>query len=157
MFPQVSDRVNWRYPEDGLLQARGVVPEAEFRDPQDLDMHNVRSLLCVKHGRSTLGTFGRVNGLESKTRHYDENGVHQDAIEIVVAGYDVRSRQYRNFSDAGDSGPIVLGRDGRIIGLLTGGAGPTGKIDLSYITPYWWIEKELKDKFPECFLYDIVE
>jgi hypothetical protein len=28
--------------------------------------------------------------------------------------------------------------------------------DITYLTPYWWIEKQVKAKFPGCFLYDVV-
>ncbi|KAG9019212.1 hypothetical protein FRB90_005287 [Tulasnella sp. 427] len=138
MFPQPSDRKNYKYPPNGLLQARGVVPESELRNPTNLDVHNVRSLLCVKYGRTT-----RVR--------------HEDSIEIAVLGYDAQSLKYRKFSDAGDSGAIVLGRDGRIVGIITGGAGPADETDLTYITPYHWLEKLLREKYPDSFLYDIVE
>jgi hypothetical protein len=157
MFPQPSDRKNYKYPPNGLLQARGFVPESEFCNPTNLDLHNVRTLLCAKYGRSTRGTFGRVNGLESLTRHYNEYDIHEDSIEIAVLGYDVQSLKYHKFSDAGDSGAVVVGRDGRIIGIITGGAGPTNETDLTYITPYHWLMKLLKEKYPDCFLYDIVD
>ena len=51
-------------------------------------------------------------------------------------------------------GSIVLARDGRIVGILTGGAGPTDATDVSYLTPYWWLEKRVKAKYPGCYLYE---
>jgi hypothetical protein len=57
----------------------------------------------------------------------------------------------------GDSGSIVLARDGRIVGILDGGAGPTDETDTTYLTPYWWIEQQIKSKYPGCFLYDVDE
>ena len=152
-----DDINSYKYPPDGLLQAFGVVPEAEFRNPQNLDVHNMKTLLCVKHGRTTRTTFGRVNGLESFTRHYPKHGTPHNSVEIAVLGYDTSSFQYSKFSDLGDSGSIVLGRDGRIIGMLTGGCGPTDETDIAYITPYWWLEQQIKAKFPGCFLYPVVE
>ncbi|KAH8916651.1 hypothetical protein BT69DRAFT_1287548, partial [Atractiella rhizophila] len=157
LYPQITDQANYKYPEDGLLQALGVVPEAEFHNPQDLDVHDMKSLLCVKNGRSTRTTFGRVNGLQSIARHYNKYGIHQDSLEVAVLGYNVSGFKHSKFSDAGDSGSIVLGRDGRIIGILTGGAGPSDETDLSYITPYFWLELQIKEKFPGCFLYDIID
>ncbi|CAA7260647.1 unnamed protein product [Cyclocybe aegerita] len=77
MFPRATDRKKFNLPENGLLQAFGVVPESEFNKPQDLDIHNMKALLCTKHGRSTRTTFGRVNGLESFTRHYKEYNIHK--------------------------------------------------------------------------------
>jgi hypothetical protein len=57
----------------------------------------------------------------------------------------------------GDSGSIVLARDGRIVGILDGGAGPSDETDTTYLTPYWWIEQQIKSKYPGCFLYDVDE
>lgn len=107
----------------------------------------------MKNGSTTGTTVGRANGLESFTRIYDEYGINHTSIEIAVMPYD----KTRKFSDAGDSGSIVLARDGRIVGIVTGGAGPTDRTDITYITPYWWIEKQIKAKYPGCFLYDVVE
>ena len=60
------------------------------------------------------------------------------------------------FSDAGESGSVVLDRTGPIAGILTGGSGLTDGTDTTYLTPYWWIQEQIKDKFPDWFLYDIV-
>ena len=153
MFPQPVDQATYQYPRDGLLQAYGVVQDDEIRNPQHLDVYGERCLLVLKNGSTTGTTVGRANGLESFTRIYDEYGINHTSIEIAVMPYD----KTRKFSDAGDSGSIVLARDGRIIGILTGGAGPTDRTDITYITPYWWIEKQIKAKYPGCFLYDVVE
>ncbi|KAH8113198.1 hypothetical protein DFH11DRAFT_367544 [Phellopilus nigrolimitatus] len=154
MFPQPADQANYQYPQDGLLQADGVVPDDEIRNPQHLDVHGEKCLLVVKNGLTTETTVGRVNGLESFTRTYDEYGIKQLSIEVAVLAYD---KTRRKFSDPGDSGSIVLSRDGRIVGILTGGAGPPDETDITYITPYWWIENEIKAKYPDCFLYQVVE
>ena len=153
MFPHPADRANYRYPWDGLLQAHGVVPDDEIHNPQHLDAHGEKCLPVVKNGLATGTTVGRVNALESFTRTYGENGCKQTSIEIAVLGHDAR----RKFSDFGDSGSIVLSRDGRIVGILTGGAGPPDQIDISYLTPYWWVEREIKAKYPDCFLYQVIE
>ena len=116
-------------------------------------MHGEKCLLVVKNGLTTGTTVGRVNGLESFTRVYEDDGIKQTSIEIAVLIYD-KTRE--KFSDSGDSGSIVLARDGRIVGILTGGSGPTDETDITYLTPYWWIEKEIKGKYPGCFLYQVV-
>ena len=153
MFPQVADRANYYYPEDGLLQAYGVVQDDEIRSPNHLDVHNEKCLLVVKNGLATGTTVGRCNGLESFTRVYDEYGINQTSVEIAVLSYD---KNHGKFSDNGDSGSIVLARDGRIVGILTGGArGPTDGTDITYVTPYWWVEKQIKEKYPGCFLYQV--
>jgi hypothetical protein len=154
MFPQPVDRANYQYPKDGLLQAYGVVKDAEIRDPQQLDVHNEKCLLVVKNGLTTGTTFGRANGLESFTRVYRDYSIGHTSIEIAVLPYD-KSRG--KFSHAGDSGSIVLARDGRIVGMLTGGAGLTDENDITYLTPYWWLEQQIKAKFPSCFLYEVVQ
>jgi len=154
MYPQPVDRADYQYPPDGLLQAYGVVQDEEMRNPQHLDIHGEKCLLVVKNSSTTGTTFGRTNGLESFTRTYEEYGVKQPSIEIAVLPHD---KTRRKFSGPGDSGSIVLARDGRIVGILTGGAGPTDDTDRAYLTPYWWIEKRIKAKYPDCSLYDVVQ
>jgi hypothetical protein len=157
LFPEPSDPANYSYPVDGLLQVKGVVPESELRNPQNIDVHGTKSLLCLKNGRSANTTFGRVNGFESLVRTYDRNGVCHDSLEVLVLGFDPKTHKHTEFSEPGDSGAVVVDRDGRIIGILTGGSGPTDRMDKSYIIPYYWLEPLIKKKFPDSFLYDPVE
>ncbi|KAJ3976896.1 hypothetical protein EV361DRAFT_944887 [Lentinula raphanica] len=155
MYPQPIDRPNYSYPEDGLLQAYGVVEDAEFRNPQHLDIHNENCLLVVKNGMKTGTTFGRVNSLESFTHcDYGDNNTHHTFIEFAVYRYD---HNHPSFSEPGDLGSIILARDGHIVGLLTGGAGLTTSTEITYITPYWWIEQQIKAKFPQSSFYEVVQ
>ncbi|KIY64744.1 hypothetical protein CYLTODRAFT_401450 [Cylindrobasidium torrendii FP15055 ss-10] len=154
MFPQPQDRKDYKYPPDGLLQAFGIVQDAEMRNPQHLDVHGEKCLLVVKNGLTTGTTIGRLNGLESFTHVYNkEYDISQKSLEIAVLPYD---NAHGKFSEAGDSGSVVLDRDGRIVGILTGGSGAADETDTAYLTPYWWVEKQVKDKFPGAFLYDVV-
>ncbi|KAF8580920.1 hypothetical protein K439DRAFT_1648029 [Ramaria rubella] len=131
-----NEKIDWAsfkgnkvyYPQDGLLQAYGVVPDDEIRNPQHLDVHGEKCLLVVKNGLTTGTTVGRVNSLDSFTRTYDECGIKQTSIEIAVLAYD---KTRGKFSGPSDSGSIVLSRDGRIVGILTGGADET---DITYLT-----------------------
>jgi hypothetical protein len=141
---------NYSYPEDGLLQAYDFVREAEMHNPQHIDIHGEKCLLVVKNGFATGTTVGHINGLESFTRFYEEYGISKKSLEIAVLPY---NQMHGKFSDVGDSGSIVLDREGRIVGILTGGTGPTEQTDVTYLTPYWWIEEQIKAKFPSCFLY----
>ncbi|KAG8765381.1 hypothetical protein FRC12_007516 [Ceratobasidium sp. 428] len=150
MFPQANYRHGFHAPEDMLLPVKDYVPEAELRSPQNLDIHNVKTLLAVKNGRTTGTTFGRVNGLESVTRKYTEYDVNEKALEFIVCGHDTVTGDNANFSDDGDSGSFVVGRDGRLIGQLTGGAGPTDKADRSYMTPFWALKRAMDKEFPGC-------
>lgn len=93
-----------------------------------------------------------MNGLESITRHYPERGIEAKAVEIIVCGYDTKTDENDEFSHEGDSGAMVVGRDGRIIGLLTGGGGPTTKTVKTYITPFYALKGEIEKKYPKSFI-----
>ncbi|KAG8893234.1 hypothetical protein FRB99_002117, partial [Tulasnella sp. 403] len=151
MFPQPEDQADYEYPDDGLLQVFGVVKDNEIRQPQHLDANGEKVILVVKNGLATGTTIGRVNGLESYTRVYPDYGIEKTSIETAILPYD---RQRGAFSAPGDSGAIILDRAGRIVALLTGGGGTTDETDVTYGTPYWWLEEQIKKTFPGCYLYD---
>ncbi|KAK7025496.1 hypothetical protein VNI00_015930 [Paramarasmius palmivorus] len=81
----------------------------------------------------------------------------------VVKDKEIRSPQQFDangkrgaFSAPGDSGAIVLERGGGIVGMVTGGGGTTEENDITYLTPYWWLEEQIKKVLPGCYLYDVV-
>jgi hypothetical protein len=37
--------------------------------------------------------------------------------------------------------------------LLTGGGGTNDETDITYATPYWWLEEQIRKTFPDCYLY----
>ncbi|KAG8772646.1 hypothetical protein FRC20_001443 [Serendipita sp. 405] len=153
MFPQPEDQADYEYPEDGLLQAFGVVQADEIRNPKQLDTNGEQCLLVIKNGLTTRTTIGRVTGMESFTRTIDEYGIKETSMEIAVLPY---GNANGPFSASGDSGSIVLDRNGRILGMLNGRAGSTNRTDVTYLTPYWYIGQEIKKYFPDSFLYDVV-
>jgi hypothetical protein len=69
------------------------------------------------------------------------------------------SKERGQFSDTGDSGAIVLTREGKILGMLTGasGAGPTEETDVTWLTPFWWILVQIQKQYPGPHLYDTVQ
>ncbi|KIY62483.1 hypothetical protein CYLTODRAFT_175680 [Cylindrobasidium torrendii FP15055 ss-10] len=152
MFPQLHDHHDFHVPEDLLLQLKDYVRESEFRDPQNHDIYDQKTLLAVKNGRTSGTTYGRVNGLESLTREYHNDGLKVDAFEIIVLGYDTKRGKNMRFSEAGDSGAMVVDRLGRLIGQLTGGGGPTDATDKSYITPYFKLKLQIEAVFKEFHL-----
>jgi hypothetical protein len=155
MFPRPEDQASYKYPCDGLLQAHGVVGDKEIRSPQHLDANGHKCLHVVKNGLATGTTVGRVNGLDSFTRVYTEYGIEQTSVQVAVLPHDRRGA----FSAPGDSGAIVLERGGGIVGMLTGGGGATeeAESDTTYLTPYWWLDEQIKKVFPGCYLYDVVQ
>jgi hypothetical protein len=98
-------------------------------------------------------TIGRVTGLESIIRHHDYYYIEHTSIEIAFLPYDQSDGR---FWDDGDPGSTAPARDGRIVRIL---AGLSGSTDETYITdspPFWWIKQKIKPKFPDCFLYEVV-
>jgi len=152
MFAQPHDHRDFHIPEDLLLQLQDYVSEAEFRNPQNYDVHDVKTLLAVKNGRTTGTTFGRVNGLESITREYADHDLTVDALEFIICGYDTKTGKNDRFSDKGDSGSMVVDRLGRLIGLLMGSGGPTSATDKTYITPFYGLKDQIAKKFKDACL-----
>ncbi|KAJ3727086.1 hypothetical protein C8R42DRAFT_717906 [Lentinula raphanica] len=141
-------------PEDCLLRVSGVVSANEIHNPNHLDRHENRCHFVVKNGLGTGTTFGRAAGMESFTRTYNESGSQETSIEIAVLPY---SSSEGPFSASGDSGSIVVTRDGRILGMITSGAGIANAANVTYLTPFWFILKEIKKVFPDCQLYEVVD
>ena len=154
MFPHPEDQADYKYPDDGLLQAFDVVRDHEIRRPNHLDVDGEKALLVVKNGMTTGTTIGRANGLDSFTRIYADHGIEHTSIETAILPYD---KKRAPFSAPGDSGSIILDRAGRIVALLTGGSGTTDETDITYGTPYWWLEEQIKKTFPDCHLYQVVD
>jgi hypothetical protein len=163
IYPQREDRQSHKYKKDaldGLLQASGTVPAEEIMEPKQLDAYGEKCLFVVKNGLATGTTVGRLMGMESFTRIYDdEHGTKETSVQIGVLPYGRREGPFSMnppFSAPGDSGSIVLTREGGIVGMLNSGAGLNSQTDVSYLTPYWYIEDQIKKVFPDCHLYEVV-
>ncbi|KAH9053775.1 hypothetical protein EDB87DRAFT_1704818 [Lactarius vividus] len=140
------------FPIGGLLQVNGVVKEDEIRQPTQLDANGEECLLVIKNGKSTGVTIGRGTSIESFIREYDEYGTESTSTEVAIHSY---SHKDGAFSASGDSGSIVVDGLGRIVGLLTGGTGSIDYTDVTYLTPYFWLEERIKQAFPDSYLYPI--
>jgi len=153
MHPHPQNRFSFKYPVGGLLKVKGVVNEDEIRKPKQLDADGEECLIVIKNGKTTGATIGRATGIESFVREYDDIGIRSTSMEIAVYPY---SHKDGAFSAPGDSGSIVVTGHGSIVGMLTGGAGRTESTDVTYLTPYFWLEERIKQAFPKSYLYPIV-
>ncbi|ETW81115.1 hypothetical protein HETIRDRAFT_320152, partial [Heterobasidion irregulare TC 32-1] len=145
MHPHPESRSNFKYPPDGLLQVRGAAKNDEIRKPEQLDANGEKWLIVIKNGQTTSPTLGRLSGMESFVRTYSEYDIKNTSIEIAVHSY---SNEDGAFSAPGDSGSIVVDSKGRAVGMLVAGTGAIERTDVTYLTPYWWIEEQMKKVFP---------
>ena len=154
MYPHHKDQYSYKTLDDSLLQAFGVVSAAEISNPKHLNTNGQSCLFVVKNGGTTNTTVGLANGLESVKRTYQEyNIIKQDSLEIAVVSY---GKGHGRFSECGDSGSIVLTREGKILGMVTGGAGPADETDVTWFTPFWWLLEQIKKQYPDAYLYDVI-
>jgi hypothetical protein len=136
------------------LKVKGVVKEDEIRKPKQLDANGEECLIVIKNGKTTGATIGRGTGIESFVREYDHYGIKRTSMEIAIYPY---SHKDGAFSAGGDSGSIVVDGQGYIVGMLTGGTGATESTDVTYLTPYFWLDERVKQAFPNSHLYPIVD
>jgi hypothetical protein len=96
--------------------------------------------MVIKRGLKTGLTVGRANNIISYTRKYFEGIPPKDSKEWSIVGYD----KSRAFSEKGDSGAAIVDGQGRIGGLLTGGAGIKTSLDITYATPISFIMNQIR-------------
>ena len=152
MHPHPEGRSSFKYPVGGLLQVEGIIREEEIRKPTLLDANGEECLIVIKNGKSTGITIGRGTGIESFVREYHDYGIKSTSTEIAIYPYKHKDGA---FSSPGDSGSIVVNGLGRIVGLLTGGSGTTDSTDVTYVTPYFWVQEQIKKAFPNSYLYPV--
>ena len=153
MYPDPTARSSFKYPPGRLLPLRDVVQENELRHPTTLDANGEECLIVVKNGNSTGVTIGRATGIMSFIREYSENGIRRTSMELAIYPYGHKDGA---FSAPGDSGSIIADGKGRIVGLLTGGAGLTDSTDVTYASPFYWVfDERIKASFPDAYLYPI--
>jgi hypothetical protein len=157
MFPHVADRDGYAYPEHGLLQLRGVVPESELIKFKHRNANGDPALGVLKNGRTTGTTTGWVSQLESLVRHYDHiNHTCTDfwSRELTIVPHE---DERGAFSEGGDSGAVIADRGGRIVAVLTTGGGSTNSTDVTFATPFCKLEKRIKDALPGARLLNTLD
>lgn len=145
---------SFKYPPGGLLQVKGVVSKKELLDPKQRDANGDPCLLVIKNGTATGVTLGRGTGLQSIVRTYNKQGVEATSWELAIYPYD---KEHAPFSQGGDSGSIVVDGEGQIVGMITGGTNgiQTSSADVTYVTPYHWLQDRIAEAFPNSFHYPI--
>ncbi|KAF9483416.1 hypothetical protein BDN70DRAFT_827708 [Pholiota conissans] len=139
---------DFKYPDDGLLKLNGTISDAKMRRPLKKDPDG---LLVLKRGAATGLTLGRANNICSYVRHYHNGDEVQTSKEWAIIQWKHRKRyQYdmeprKAFSATGDSGSVVVDTQGRIGGLLTGGAGTPSDLDISYATPISFLLQRMRE------------
>lgn len=150
MYLKPKDCTTLGYPFEHLLPLQGVIEEPELRRPQMLNADGERCLIVIKNGLTTGVRLRRATGIKSFVREYFQDGTQRTSIEWVILPCDHKSSV---FSAPGDSGAIIVDGKGRIGGLLTGGAGETKYIDVTYATPFYWILQRIQAQFPNAYVH----
>ena len=128
---------SFEYPEGCVLPIRGIVSDAEIRNPGDKDENGDPCITVLKRGKTTGLTVGRVNNVDSFVRKYWDDGTVDTSMELPVFGHESKnpSKRSKPFSKPGDSGSAVVDGKGRVIGMIIGGVGFTTASDVTYVTP----------------------
>ena len=129
---------------------RSFVKDGELRCPTMLDANGEKCFIVVKNGAATGVTLGRATGIESFVREYKDYAIHSTSMEIAIYPY---SHKDGAFSARGDSGSVVADANSRIVGMLTGGSGLTNSTDVTYVSPYYFLNEQIKKAFPNSYLY----
>lgn len=130
-----------------FLEVQGVLTEHEVRHPTQLDQNGEQCLPVIQNGTRTGLAIGRASGLESFIREHDSNGTIFTWMAVAVYSY---SHTDSAFSASGESGSVVVDGEGHVVGMIVGGAGSVerDKTDVTYLTPYHWLEERIKQAFP---------
>ena len=134
----------FEYPGDNLLRFSGTIPDREMWKPSadTLDHNHDPCIMVIKRGYGSGLTVGRLNTVRSFTRLYFEGKPDQMSKEVSVLP---RNSKAGAFSTVGDSGSAVVDGQGRLAGLIIGGAGATdvSDSDCTYITSINFIVKQM--------------
>jgi hypothetical protein len=149
MYPWAADHADFAYPQDGLLSIFDVVSESKKRQPTQRNGRGSPGMPIIKTGLTTGTTVGWLSELESLVRHYDFYDIKFTSFKTTIVPYGGRGA----FSKGGDSGSIILDRKGRIVTLLTGGGGLTGKTDATFATAWYGLEPHIKNTLEGIHLY----
>ncbi|KAH9986587.1 hypothetical protein BJV77DRAFT_965122 [Russula vinacea] len=126
MNPNPRNAHPFTYPLDRLLRLKGIIPDEE---------------MLIKRGNTTGLTVGRANDICSYAHNYYDDGKAETSKEWAILPFNSTSGA---FSAMGDSGSVIVDGSGRFGGLLTGGAGSTHSLDITYATPISFLLKRIE-------------
>jgi len=153
MYPDRETRLQLICPRGGLMQLRDFVKDGELRRLAMLDANGEECFIVVKNGAGTGLTFGRACGIEAFVRDYNEHGIKSTSmVEIAIYAYSYKDFA---FSAPGDSGSVIGDANNRIVGMITGGSGKNDFMDVTYASPYCFLDERIKMAFPNSYLYPI--
>lgn len=132
----------FEYPWDRLLRLEGTIPEEEMRYPTEFDENDEPCLIVIKRGNTTGLTVGRANDVCSYARYDFTDDKPATSKEWAILSFNSKSGA---FSEEGDSGSVIVDGQGRIGGLLAGGAGKPSDFDITYATPVSFLLKRMQD------------
>ncbi|KFX93486.1 hypothetical protein O988_06801 [Pseudogymnoascus sp. VKM F-3808] len=122
-----------------------ILPQKEFscvlNGPIPSENQDYKSLLVLKHRRTSGWTAGSLNEIRSDCRFESESATMEYCVVNIPT--------LNFFSYQGDSGACVIYIDGRIIGMIHSGNGenvPYGA-EITYLTPMEWTIQDIKDMF----------
>ena len=149
MHPRIDAPSDFEYPDERLLELRGILSAAEIRTPNNKDHNGDPIRYVIKRGLASLTTIGCLTGFESHVRRYFALG-SRDSVEAAVYAYDNDSGP---FARGGDSGSIIVDALGKFVALLTSGTGSTSFSDITFGSPMYWLWEIIKAEFPGANLY----
>ncbi|TFY68395.1 hypothetical protein EVG20_g3582 [Dentipellis fragilis] len=133
----------FKYPIDHLIRLKGTIPDEEMRYPPILDRDEGPYTKVIKRSSTTGLSVGRANDVFSYARYYDDDNLRAETSkEWAILPFNSTPQ---GFSETGDSGAVVVDCHGRMGGLLTGGAGKTDRLDLTYATPVNFLFKRMEE------------
>ncbi|EKM56437.1 uncharacterized protein PHACADRAFT_118113 [Phanerochaete carnosa HHB-10118-sp] len=149
MYPRIGAPSDFDYPDERLLELRGILSAEEMCIPDNKDREGAPMRYVIKRSLTTLTTIGCLNGFESHVRRYFVLG-SRDSVEAAIYSYDNDSGP---FSRGGDSGSIIVDALGKFVALLTGGTGLSYSSDITFGSPMYWLWEIIEAQFPGANLY----
>ncbi|EPE07922.1 hypothetical protein F503_00644 [Ophiostoma piceae UAMH 11346] len=131
--PNNKNRNKFKFPADGYMQLSGVIPMAEIRNPESLNVEGQECFIVGKRGSATKLTWGCPSEIMSTLRTVlDGEPAFETREWAIVSSLGSKTTA---FSKGGDSGSLIFGIDGRLGGILTRGTRFGLDSDITYVTP----------------------